>query len=94
MSPNPHQPRPKRTRRMRDPRTRFQTVVRPEQAAGSTAESSSGPGSQSSLPSTPHHAEAPEGTTLYPYIISDLKLSSLLMAGVIALTIILWIILK
>lgn len=91
MSPNPHQPRPRHTRRMRDPRTRFQTVVRPEGATESPAESSPG---QSPPPPSPRRADAPEGTILYPYIISDLKVSSLLMAGAIILLIILWVLLK
>ncbi|GEM_PF-2070086 len=94
MSPNPHQPRPQRPRRRRDPRTRFQTVVRPEEAAGAATESSP---EQSSRPSPSPTSPRPEetgGTILYPYILSDLKLSTALMAGVIALVIVLWIVLR
>lgn len=92
MSPNPHQPRPKRPRRMRDPRTRFQTVVRPEEAAGSAA--GSPPETSPRRPTPPPRTDTPEGTILYPYIISDLKLSSLLMAGMIILIVVLWLVLK
>lgn len=77
---------------MRDPRTRFQTVVRPEEATGSPAESS--PETSPRRPTPPPRTDTPEGTILYPYVISDLKLSSLLMAGVIVLMIVLWLVLK
>lgn len=92
MSTNPQQPRPRHPRKRRDPRARLQTAAKPASSESATTEATAGRTPQPAT--TPaRRSEATTASVLYPYVLSDLKLTGIFMAVVIALLVVLWIVL-